>query len=253
MRANGGTQNYNALEINLERRLRAGLHFQANWVLAKNLGDVDDDGGVESGTLIENQFDRATERGNARYTPRHRGIFNLMWELPWGEGKRWLNEGGLRHVFGDWVLTGNILTQTGEFLTPSFAGGQDPSNTNTIGGRPDRICDGNLPKSERTLQRWFDTSCFVVPPKGRFGNAGKGILEGPGRFVLNLGLFKRYAINDGMWLRFQAMATNVLNRPNFGVPNTNISDTNVGIVSSIYSTSDFAGAREIMLGVRLEF
>jgi hypothetical protein len=56
-----------------------------------------------------------------------------------------------------------------------------------------------------------------------------------------------------MWLRFQAMATNVLNRPNFGVPNTNISDTNVGIVSSIYSTSDFAGAREIMLGVRLEF
>jgi hypothetical protein len=253
MRGNGGSQNYNALEINLERRLRAGLHFQANWVLAKNVGNVDDDGGVESGTLIENQFDLAAERGNARYTPRHRGIFNLMWELPWGEGKPWLNQGGLKHVFGDWVLTGNILTQTGEFLTPSFAGGRDPSNTNTIGGRPDRICDGNLPKSERTLQRWFDTSCFVVPANGRFGNAGKGILEGPGRFVLNLGLFKRYAISEGKWLRFQAMATNVLNRANFAVPNTNISDTNVGIVSNIYSTSDFAGAREIMLGVRLEF
>ena len=104
MRGNGGSQNYNALEINLERRLRGGLHFQGNWVLAKNVGNVDDDGGVESGTLIENQFDLAVERGNARYTPRHRGIFNLMWELPWGEGKPWLNQGGLRHVFGDWVL-----------------------------------------------------------------------------------------------------------------------------------------------------
>jgi hypothetical protein len=56
-----------------------------------------------------------------------------------------------------------------------------------------------------------------------------------------------------MWLRFQGTATNVLNRANFDVPSTNISATDVGLIDSVYSRSDFAGAREIMLGVRLEF
>ena len=53
MRGNGGSQNYNALEINLERRLRAGLHFQGNWVLAKNVGNVDDDGGSRAGLSLK--------------------------------------------------------------------------------------------------------------------------------------------------------------------------------------------------------
>jgi hypothetical protein len=60
--------------------------------------------------------------------------------------------------------------QTGQYFSPSFSG-SDPSNTNTSGGLPDRICDGNLPAGQRGGSRWFGTSCIAVPPGGRFGTA----------------------------------------------------------------------------------
>jgi hypothetical protein len=60
----------------------SGENFQTNWTWAKNIADVDDDGNVERGPIIENQFCRACERGNTQYTPRHRLVANLIWELP---------------------------------------------------------------------------------------------------------------------------------------------------------------------------
>ncbi|MGH9340897.1 MAG: carboxypeptidase regulatory-like domain-containing protein [Acidobacteriota bacterium] len=253
---NGGNSSYNALSVDFERKGGAGLYYQVNWTWAKNIGDVDDAGNIERGLVIENAFCRACERGNFQWTPRHRLIANLMWELPFGQGRRFLNQSGLgNHVLGGWQVNSVIHAQTGLFLTPSFAG-SDPSNTDTVGGRPDRIADGNLPSDQRSIDGWFDASAFVVPPEnaGRFGNAGKGIIVGPGRFVVDFGLHKRFQITEESWLRVQASATNVLNRANFDFPNVNISAPAARTrITSIYTRSDFAGPREIMLGLRFEF
>lgn len=253
---NGGNSIYNAFSIDFERKGGNGLYFQTNWTWAKNLGDADDAGNVERGPAIENGLCRACERGDFEWTPRHRLIANLIWELPIGAGRRFLNEPGwARRVLGGWQVTTILIAQTGRFLTPTFTG-LDPSNTNTVGGRPDRIGDGNLPGGQRSIDQWFDASAFVRPPAnaGRFGNAGKGILIGPGRAVLDLGLYKRFHITEQVWLRVQASATNALNTPSFNPPALNISAPgSVGRITSIYSASDFAGAREVMLGLRLEF
>ena len=74
--------------------------------------------------------------------------------------------------------------ETGQFFTPSFSG-SDPSNTNTVGGLPDRIANGNLPAGQRTLEHWFDASAFVVPRPGHYGNASPYSLVGPGLYVHN--------------------------------------------------------------------
>jgi outer membrane receptor protein involved in Fe transport len=252
----GGNSSYNALSIDFERKGGRGLYFQTNWTWAKALGDTDDSGNVERGPAIENAYCRACERGDFMWTPRHRLIANLMWDLPIGAGQRFLNRPGwTNHLLGGWQITTTWIAQTGLFLTPSFTG-LDPSNTNTVGGRPDRIADGNLPGGERSIDRWFDASAFVRPPAnaGRFGNAGKGILNGPGRSVLDLGLYKRFHITERRWLRIQGSATNVLNQPAFDQPALNISAPGaVARITSIYTASDFAGPREVMLGVRLEF
>jgi hypothetical protein len=64
-----------------------------------------------------------------------------------------LNNGGLAAaVLGGWQLSGSYIAQTGEFLTPTFSG-SDPSNTQTVGGIPDRIGNGNLPGEQRTIDR----------------------------------------------------------------------------------------------------
>jgi hypothetical protein len=253
---NGGNSSYNALSLDFERKAGRGLYFQTNWTWAKNLGDTDDSGNVERGPTIENAYCRACERGNFMWTPRHRLIANLMWDLPIGAGKRFLNQvGWTNRLLGGWQVTTTLIAQTGLFLTPAFTG-LDPSNTNTVGGRPDRIADGNLPAGQRSIDRWFDASAFVRPPTnaGRFGNAGRGILVGPGRTVLDFGLYKRFQITERSWLRIQGSATNVLNQPAFDQPALNISAPgSVARITSTYSASDFAGPREVMLGLRLEF
>ena len=101
----------------------------------------------------------------------------------------------------------------------------DPSNTQTVGGIPDRIGNGNLPADQRTIDRWFDASAFAVPPanSGRFGNSGRGILIGPGRQIASAALFKSFPIEERVFFRVQISFTNLFNKANFDIPALNIS------------------------------
>jgi Carboxypeptidase regulatory-like domain len=255
MRENGGNQIYHGLSTQIERKWQSGLSYMAAWTWAKNLTDVDETGGVEGGTTLENAFDRRRERANAQYTPRHRFISTVIWELPFGSGKPFLSDSGFAGtVFGGWQLSGSFIAQTGDFLTPSFTG-SDPSNTQVVGGIPDRIGDGNLPSDERTIDRWFDASAFVVPPAnaGRFGNSGRGIIVGPGRQTASAALFKSFPIRERMFFRVQVSFTNLFNHANFDIPSLNISaPAAVGTIRAI-QTRDLAGPRNGLLGARLDW
>ncbi len=252
--SNGGNAIYHGMQFEVERKFAQGLYFQGGWTWAKTLGNGIDSG--EQGAVIENAYNRSAERGNDLYARRHRVIGNCIWELPFGPGKHWL--GGLRglpgQIVGGWRISAITLLQTGQLFTPSFTG-RDPSNTNTVGGRPDRIANGNLPKSARTLGKWFDASAFVVPPvnAGRFGNAGIGILEGPGSMNFDLGLYKSFRFRERGRVELQLSATNALNHPNFLYPNANISaPTGVGRITALQG-QDETGPRTVVLGTRIEF
>jgi hypothetical protein len=245
-----GREIYNALAVNVERRMERGLYLQLAWTWAKKLTDTED--ASEGGPTLENAYDLRGWRGNSQFVPRHRLGGNLIWEVPVGSGRRYLDRSGLLdQILGGWQLSLSSLAQTGDFLNPTFSGA-DPSNTETFGGRPDRVCDGNLPRQERSIQNWFDTSCFARPPNGRFGDAGRGIIVGPGRWSVNTGLFKRFQLARGSTLRVHATATNVFNRVNFAAPNMNTSVAAGGTITSI-QTRDFGGPREVMLGLRYAF
>lgn len=253
IRENGGTQIYHAFSTELHRRFSRGLEFQTAWTWAKTITDTDEVGITEGGPTLENAYDRRRERANAQFSPRHRFVSNMIWQLPFGRGRAFLNNNGLSNwILGGWQLTATYNAQSGEFFTPTFSG-TDPSNTQTIGGIPDRIGDGNLPSSQRTLDRWFDASAFVAPPNGRFGNSGKNILVGPGRQALNLGVFKSFSLTERIALRLQATFTNALNHPNFGTPNTNISaPASVGTVRSVQAR-DSGGPRQGLIAAFLSF
>ena len=253
LRENGGNHIYHALSTEVERKWERGLFFQASWTWAKNLTDIDETSGVEGGTTLENTYNRARERGNAQYNGRHRVLSNLAWELPFGRGKRFFDRPGwTNHLAGGWQLSVSYVAQTGEYFTPTFSG-IDSSNTQTFGGLPDRIGNGNLPSGKRSIDKWFDTAAFVVPPNGRFGNSARGIIEGPGRQVWNLGAFKTFKVTEkGTW-RLQATFTNALNHPNFDLPNLNISTPAVvGTVRAVQAR-DRAAPRDGFVGIRYDF
>jgi hypothetical protein len=253
MRENGGNHLYHALNTEITRKWQRGLSYSVAWTWAKNLTDVDEIGGVEGGTTIENAFDRTRERGDAQFSPRHRLITTAVWQLPGGRGRRYLSaENVLERMLGGWQLSGSYIAQTGEFLTPSFTG-SDPSNTQTVGGIPDRIGNGNLSGSEHDIERWFDADAFAVPPNGRFGNSGRGILAGPGRHAASAALFKSFPIRERIAFRIQISFTNLFNNANFDIPSLNISAPNT--VAKIRSTQarDLAGPRNGLFGARIDF
>jgi hypothetical protein len=253
MVSNGADSFYNALQFEAERKWSHGLYFQAGWTWAKQLMDGPSSG--DEGPVIENAYDRRPERGDGLQN-RHRFIATYVWELPFGPGRRWLKgwHGAPVHIMGGWQIAGITVFQTGQRFTTSFTG-RDPSNTNTVGGRPDRIANGNLPKDQRTVDRWFDATAFAVPPvnAGRFGNAGIGILEGPGTVNFSLSATKILRFKERGRVEFSVSASNAFNHPNFALPNGNISAPNsVGRVTGTLGT-DEAGARGLLFGSRIEF
>jgi hypothetical protein len=255
MNESGGNQIYHALSLEAQRKWNGGFSFQSAWTWAKNIADVDEQGNTEGGPLIENTYDRARERSDVQFNPRHRFFAQTVWEMPFGAGRRYMNvRGAANWLLGGWQLTATYTIQTGEFLTPVFAG-SDPSNTTTIGGIPDRAGNGNLPSSERSIDRWFDASAFVAPPanSGRFGNSGKGVIVGPGRKAFNAGLFKTFKPVERMSVRFQVTYQNLFNNANFGNPNLNISaPAAVGTITS-QANREGTGPRNGLLGIYLDF
>ena len=90
--------------------------------------------------------------------------------------------------------------------------------------RADRIGDGNLPDSERTLDRYWDFSAFLLPPTSspRAGNGGRNILVGPGLNNWDLGVFKSFMVREGLRLEFRYEMFNAWNHSQFNAPSNSL-------------------------------
>jgi hypothetical protein len=85
--------------------------------------------------------------------------------------------------------------------------------------------DGNLPRGERSANRWFDPSAFAAPVPFNFGNAGRNILIGPGVFNTDFGLFKRFRPGAGgrsREIQIRLEAFNVFNEPHYVQPDATV-------------------------------
>ena len=164
-------------------------------------------------------------------------MLNRSWEIPVGHGRHFLGQSNpvVSGILGGWQVYWIGYLESGHYFSPSFSG-SDPSNTNTSGGLPNRVCDGNLPSADRTLKRWFDPSCFAVPTAGNFGNSGAFVLEGPGYNMQDVSVAKTFHLSERFKLTFTTAATNILNHPNFNDPSANITQTaSAGVVMTLVS------------------
>lgn len=238
---NNGAANFNSLTLEAQRKV-GQITFDAHWAWSSNYSNIQN---------LENPY-APLFWGRDPYTVRHRVVINTIWNLPLGRGHRVL--GGvpavLNPVISGWQLYWIAYLQTGQFFSPSFSG-SDPSNTNTVGGLPDRVCNGNLPAGQRTISHWFDASCFAVPKPGQFGNSGVNVLEAPGLQLHDLTLGKSFLLRERFRFTFMAAVQNLLNHANFTNPSANISAPgSVGVVSGVQG---YAPGRQIMLRGRMDF
>jgi len=252
---NGANHNYNALVLEAERHMKSGLHFQSSWTWARDIGDL--------GYGLENAYDRARERGVNEDPPTHKWTSNMVYELPFGKGRRYLSQRNrlVNALVGGWQVSAIYVLSSGMFLTPSWSG-PDPTGTAFTNSstpayvtiRPDQIGNPNL--SNPTLGRWFDPGAFAAPAKGRFGSSARGVIVSPGVSVMHAGLFKTFIIRERARLRWEFTATNALNHPNWGYPGTNITSTaQAGVITSTNGNAsyDAPNARQGSMSLRLEW
>ena len=90
--------------------------------------------------------------------------------------------------------------------------------------RPNLVGDPNLPRGQRTLQEYFNTSAFVANGDTP-GNAGRNIVVGPGYINLDFSLFKEFAMTERYKLQTRLETFNTLNTPHFSNPGGNVTDT----------------------------
>jgi len=191
--SNGGNSVYHSMHVVAERNMSGGLYHQSGWTWAKNLSDVESQG--ETGTRPEDSYNRRAEWADLPTVARHRLVGQLLYTLPFSPGKPMLNgvRGITRALLADRTLSTTLVSRGGLCFTPSFSG-CDISNTNTVGGRPDRSGKGALPSGERTIGLWSDAAAFRVPgdlngngrpdvPVGRFGNSAANVVVGPGAWA----------------------------------------------------------------------
>jgi hypothetical protein len=235
---NGANNSYNGLQTQVQKRFSKGLLFTSAWTWAKQISEVDDTGSAELNTAIENTYDRGRERADVYAVPRHHWTNQVLYDLPLGSG----------HLLGGWQVNALVNLATGNYLTPVFSGA-DPSNTNTIGGRPDVVSGVDYPK---TIAAWFDRAAFATPAQGRFGNAGRNIIRGPGYVIFNTGLAKNIRF-ERVNVQVGASFQNVLNHPNLGQPNMSISTVQGGTITSTHIFPPAGSARTGQLSLRLSF
>jgi len=261
---NAGEANYDALELEATHKTSHGLYLDANYTLAKNLADNQGDnptafaGEVNYGVPIANRFDIASDYGNVEGTRRQRFLLTGIYQLPFGQGRSFLNTGGWRNaLLGGWELNTVTLVETGPWLTPSISDSYDQSDTDVVNRgaylRPDVVSTNFYAGQSRA--QYFNLAAFSPTPvgAGRFGNAGVGILQGPGTAAVSLGLAKVFKVTEGLHARFESTFTNVLNHTNFAPPATQIDNTATFGVLSAPQTAENAGNRTGQLALRFDF
>jgi hypothetical protein len=280
---NAGDGWFRALQIEATRRFHRGVSIQAAYTRAASESTAPDLGNSSLGVVQYNPYDLEQDRGPDPQVPKHRFIMNATWELPVGRDQAHLRQlpGWADAILGGWTLSGILQARSGNLVTPYFAYGTDPIYpANTGRGletvpffgeswRPDVV--GSV-EGDRTRTSWFNLGAFTLPAPGTTGNARRGIIEGPGNWVVNLGLYKTVFRAHGASVEFRATFENVLNHPQFSVnqdsPFLDLTDylingeANNGVTNvlaspdtqdNIGSDEQFASSRIVRLGLRVRF
>ncbi len=235
-----GTLDYHALMLKFQRRFADNFSFLNSYTWGKAIDlNSDNDGTV----TLTNVYDPQYNRGPADYDITHTLSSSWVYELPWARQK----------LYGGWQISGILLLRGGLPLTVTSAQGVQSTGT---GNRPNRICDGAL--AHPTIDKWFDTSCFVqtADATGTYGDSGRGIIRGPGSFNIDASLIKNTKIGRYS-TEFRLEAFNLLNHPQFGNPNTTIGNSAVGTITSMLSSPScsLCGTveRQVQLGFKVRF
>lgn len=242
-----GRSSYNSLQTQLTRRFTGGIELSGAYTWARGYQNyfANATGGA---TIYQNNpipTAQSRERSNIQ---EHVVVASYTIELPNGSAR--LGESAPARWFLDnWSVSGISTFATGGISAVTFTttdnfdftgGGERCGNNN--GPYPVQTGDANMPRGDRTIDRWFDTSVFKRPSgRGDIGNScdnAKVVL--PGFHNHDISIFKTFPMSGNQRIQFRWEIYNLFNSLSFNEVDTsaifdangNQTDTNFGKVTS---------------------
>jgi hypothetical protein len=246
------------LQAVIEKRMSFGLDFSFNYVWSHFLDDIDSSGwGSHSGSQNwQNAFNPAANYGNSNFDVRNAFKGYVVYQLPFGQGKQFLNKNWLvDEVLGGWQVASSLVIQSGQPFTPTMSNGTNSYSLagNNFAWYPN--ITGTPQLAGRSIHQWFNEAAFAVPASGTFGNERRNQLTGPGLNTVNFSLGKTFAIWEQVHLQIRADANNAFNHASFGLPSGSLSVNGSGGIATGTSTitSTTVPGRTVQLSGRLTF
>jgi hypothetical protein len=253
---------YNALEASLTKRFSHGLSFLASYTYSKSIDDASSFNMTGSAAkpvagendLAQNPFNLAAERGRSLFDARNRFVLSYQWSLPfWKQPHGWYQQ-----VLGNWQINGIVTLMSGTpftvFDSTDFSvQGSAPEITGFFSNRPNLVPGQNPNSGPHTPGAWLNRSAFQQitqdpnSPVQQFGTAGRNIAQGPGYAHWDFSAFKNIRVTEGKEFQFRAEFFDLLNHPNFRLPDSDISSPTF---NSILAAQD---PRLIQLALKFTF
>jgi len=271
-----GTSLYDALELQLTRRMSHGFHVQASYTWGKN---IDTGSASVIGDPFTNSitsplwFCSACRRGLSDFNIGQTLVVNYVWDVPTPE-----NWGAVAsHLLGGWQLRGIVTVETGVPFTPLIGGDPLGENSTDPFAYPGRVAGPGCgsPVNPGNPSNYIKLQCFSVPMaspsiaalctpfsnvpgscENLFGNVGRNSVIGPGLATWDFSVVKNTHINERFNVQFRAELFNILNKANFGTPvdNSTFFDSGgnpVGGAGALDTTS--TTSRQVQLGLKVIF
>jgi trimeric autotransporter adhesin len=233
-----GNSILHAASVRMRKRMAKGLGLSAQYVFSKSIDDASSIGGGGS-VVAQNPFDISADRGLSSFDQRHKFTGNWIYDLPFGESRRFAPKGAWSHILGGWQWSGDFTVGSGLYLTPRVLGGGLDISRGVSGSLRANVVGGqSVSISDPTTLKWFNTAAFCTPgpnctnPNGSgFGDAGRNIIEGPGQVAMNMTLNKTIQIKESRALDLRISANNIFNIVHFTTINTVVNSFTYGEVT----------------------
>jgi hypothetical protein len=246
-----GNSSYNALQVDLTRRLTRGLQFRANYTRSKNLDMNSGLTGAQAqnqAQMIMNRNDPPRDWGPSALNITNQSSLSATYEIPFHRAGVWLSR-----LLGGWQVNGIATLLTGFPFTPQLGSNRSADGNTRNPDRPSLNPAFTGPVVLGTQTQWFNPNAFIVPSAGTWGDLGRGIYTGPGLADVDLSVFRNIVLSERFHLQFRSEFFNLLNRTNLGTPNATVfSGTSInpsaGLVTTLATTP-----RQIQFGLKLSF
>lgn len=219
--ASSGRARTHAFELNFQRRMSKGFNLSASYTRM-----IQDDNNI-----LENEFDTAPTKWWASNSARpHRLTATGIFELPFGKGRAYFQQGVLNHILGGWQLAATYEFQPGPLL-----------------GWGNNFYYGDIKNFEaeatsgtKTLDRWFNTDLNIQKNASLLPAAYHvrvfprvfNRLRADGLNQWNANLLREFKIYEGVRLQFRGDVINVQNRSQMNAPDMSPTATNFGRITS---------------------